>query len=311
MIQHVVHVGVDVSKDELQIDPFDNQVAVVPNTSKGIETLIKRIRAFGGNVRLCCEATGGYEALLITHMLKEKIPLARINPKQARDYAKSCGILAKTDKIDAEVLTAFSEHRNPRLLKEQPGWYEDLRAYVVRRTELIEYQKQEKNHLESTHHSEMKKLIRAHLRQLVRQQEKLEGLIDELIRNEEELEEKVERFTSPKGFGRVVALSALAVMPELGELSDKEATALAGLAPYNSDSGRMRGRRMIRGGRGAMRRGLYMSSVCASQHNEHLSVLYKRLVKAGKPKKVALVAVMRKQICLLNRLAGDPEFVLG
>ncbi len=306
----IVYLGVDVSKPHLDVCDPEHGRFQVANTRKGIARIVEHIRSRpGGPVRLCCEATGGYERLLVVEMREAGIGVAVAHPGRVRAFAKSKGVLAKTDAIDAEIIARYAADNRPEPEPEPEPWQEDLEALLGRRDALVEARKVEKGHLESTRHPAAAKDIRAHIRQLDRRIAGMERRIRELVGAHQDLSSKVDRLSLPKGLGSQSALALAAYVPELGRVSDKEAAALVGLAPYNCDSGNMRGRRIIRGGRSRVRKVIYMAAVTAAHHNPILSEFYQRLLGRGKLKKVALVAVARKLVVLANRMMADPEFV--
>lgn len=302
-----VYVGIDVAKRELEIDSFDQQLSSVPNTTKGIQQLISSLEC-REKVAVCCEATGGYEQLLIEELLLAGIPIARVNARRVRDFARSKGISAKTDKIDARVITAFAEQNQPKRIEPSPAWRNRLRDILKRRDELVAMRTQEIHRLDPKPSKEIQKSIRSLIRSLNNQIERMNATIKEIIQEEEELKVTIKRLTQVNSIGPVSALQLVANVPELGQVTDKEVAALVGVAPFNRDSGTMKGNRCISGGRANVRRALYMAAVCASTHNPILREFYQRLITRGKPPKVALVAVMRKLVVLANRIAADPTF---
>ncbi len=258
---------------------------------------------------VCCEATGGYEALLVRLLMEEGIAVALVNPKRVRDFAKSKGILAKTDKLDAGVLRAFSEQNKPICMEALSAELMELRALLLRREQLVASLNSEKQRLDPKPPQVVMQSIKAHIRVLQRHLDKLEQAIQQLVAIQEDLGERVAGYLRVNSIGMQSALYLTAFMPELGRVSDNQAAALAGLAPFNVDSGMFRGRRTTRGGRPRVRKVLYMAAVCARTHNPILAAFYQRLIEKGKPPKVALTAVMRKLVTLANRIAADPTFV--
>lgn len=304
-----VYIGIDVSKDWLQVDKFDSRPSEVANNVRAIRALVKRLQGYG-EPAICCEATGGYERLLVTELLRAGIEVAVANPKRVRDFARSKGILAKTDKIDAHVLSEFGRQNRPRTRGAEPEWLTPLRQLLVRRDELMAMSKQEKNRLSPAPSAQVVRFIKEHIRLLDKCMATVTQKIDQLVKSEADLSERIQRFTQVKAMGPQSALYLCAFVPELGRISNNEAAALVGVAPYNSDSGNMKGRRSTQGGRARVRKVLYMASVSASRSNPILSAYYQQLVRRGKPPKVALVAVMRKLVCLANRICAKPQFQL-
>jgi transposase len=302
-----VYIGVDIAKESLQMDPFDGMQAEIDNTTKGIRSLIRRLQTIP-HCMICCEATGGYETLLVANLLDAEIPVALVNPRQVRDFARSKGILAKTDKIDAAVVTLFAQQNQPSPMSKPPEWMGTLRSLLIRREELVHMTRQEKCRLDPAPPAPILRTIKAHLRFLLQQISKLEAQIKETTKEHEPLTQQINRFCQVNGLGTQSALYLIAFVPELGHLSDKQASALIGVAPYNDDSGKTKGIRRIRGGRARVRKVLYMAAVSAQQHNPILHEFYNRLIQQGKPPKVALTAVMRKLVVLANRIVSDPSF---
>jgi transposase len=311
MNHKTVHVGIDVSKENLDITPFDNKPVQIKNTSAGIRSLIERIKARPETIIVCCEASGGYEKLLCAMLLASGIEIACVNARRVRSFADSRGILAKTDAIDARVIAAFSEANRPRIIGSAPVWLEEMKALLIRREELMEMRKAEKSRLDPAPHHSVADLIREHILLLNSSVRDIENTLRRLVKKYDELTEKVSRLTSVHSFGMIAATSLLAYIPELGSVTDNQATALAGLAPYNRDSGTMKGKRRVHGGRARIRRALYMPAVGACHRNHVFKEVYERLESKGKPGKVALTAVMRKMVVLANRLMANPDFQIS
>lgn len=305
----IVHIGVDVSKNSLDLTPFDRGGRQIPNTDAGIRRLIKRIERFGAEVRVCCEATGGYEARLCDALVKAGIPVARINPHRSKHYASSKGQFAKTDSIDARLLGEFSAVHMPRLLRPEEPWRRDLKALCIRRQTLIKMALQEESRLEPPPSGVVAKGIRSHIRLLKGRTNKIEQQLRDMRKKIPGIKTLCTRLELLQGIGAITSINLVALVPELGQLTAKQAAKLAGLAPFNDDSGVRTGTRRIQAGRSRVRASLYMGALSAIQHNPVLSVLYKRLLDAGKPPKVAITAVMRRMMIAANRLIADPEFV--
>jgi transposase len=299
------YAGVDVSKARLDVAvrPTGERYSVA-NDPEGIDTLVGRLEEVGFEL-VVLEATGGFERPAAMALAASGIPVAVINPRKARDFAKATGTLAKTDRIDAYVLAYFAE-----ALKPEPRALPDEEALLLseildRRRQLIGMLVAENNRLAATVSEPVKKRIRAHVRWLEK----------ELVRTNRELEEVIEAsptwrknealLRSVPGVGPALARTLLAELPELGTLTHKRICALVGVAPFNHDSGRMRGKRQVWGGRARVRTALYMGAMVASRHNPLIREFYERLVAAGKPKKVALVACMRKLLSILNAVMRD------
>lgn len=311
MNRKTVHIGIDVSKDTLDLSPFDQKPLCVKNTSAGISNLIVRIKALPDKAVICCEASGGYEKLLLAMLPAAEIETACVNARRVRCYAESKGILAKTDKIDARVIAMFSENNNPRAIESRPNWHEEMKSLLIRREELQQMRKAEKCRLDPVPHSTVADLIREHIIHLGVCIRNIEREIRKLMEKDNDLAEKVKRLSSVNSIGFIAATSLLAYLPELGRITDNQAAALAGLVPYNRDSGTKKGKRVVHGGRMRIRNALYMPAVCAIRRNHVWREVYQRLVANGKPGKVAITAVMRKMVVLANRLMADPTFQIS
>jgi len=302
-------IGVDVAKADLAIQ-FPDQLWSTVNTAKGHAAFIKRLGTLGA-VHVICEATGGYERALVCALHQAGIAVSVVNPRQVRDFARACGRLAKTDAIDAQVLADYGMKLKPRA-DAVPADGEDEFAEMVRaRQDLVALITEEIGRREHLRMPALLKLSAARQRQMETQLKKLDVLIDAHVAADAALAAKAGRLQGVCGVGRVSALTVLALMPELGRITDNQASALAGVAPLNHDSGQYRGQRHIAGGRAAVRRVLYMAALTACRRNPILTAFYKRLRENGKPSKVALTAVMRKLIILLNRLLKNPHFILA
>ena len=306
MDAHEVNIGVDVSKSTLTAAFPDGGVRDFANDGRGIAALLAKAR--GLSALVCCEATGGYERALAEACHAAGVPVAVANARRVRDFARGKGLLAKTDAIDARVIARFAAENRPRPAAPQPEWVGRLRALAGRRGDLTADLTRERNRLGTERDRSAARDIRAHIRFL----EKRLGAIEEetaaLRADTPAFAEKAARLELVKGIGPVSARALLAHLPELGAVSGNEASALAGVAPYNADSGTHRGRRRIRGGRAQVRRVLWMAAVSAVRSNPILKAFYDRLVGRGKPHKVALTAVVRKLVCLANKILADPNF---
>lgn len=301
-------IGVDVAKPTLAIQ-FPDHIGSTANTADGHAAFLAQLQTLGP-VHVICEATGGYERALVLALHQARIPVSVINPRQVRDFARACGRLAKTDAIDASVLREYGAKLLPSADPAPTEGAADFAELVRARQELVGLMTDETNRREHARLPALVKLSLARERQLEKQLATLDALIAEHIRANAALTAKAERLQQVAGVGRVSAFTVLALLPELGSLRDTEASALAGVAPLNHDSGQFRGQRHIHGGRAAVRRVLYMAALAATQHNPILKAFYQRLRQNGKPAKLALTAVMRKLVILMNRLLKNPDFVL-
>lgn len=305
-LEQKVYCGVDVSKRYL--DAFiAGQTVRFENTTKGAKALMNR----AGAVHYVFESTGGYERTASWLLLAAGTTVSIVNPGRVREYAKSMGQLAKTDRIDARMITEYAAVATPKPAELPSIEQRNLSVLVERRQQLLSMQIAESNRLDTAGEPAMQKMIQKHLNWLGKQVGKLDQEIDQLIDDHQEMSDKARRIQSVKGLGKVCASTLLAHLPEIGTLSRREIAALAGLAPYNRDSGTFRGRRHICGGRRRLRACLYMAAVCAIRCNPHMTSFYTRLVVDNhRPKKVAITAVMRKLLIAANSAVKNPDFMV-
>jgi transposase len=304
-----VYAGLDIAKASLQLH-LQSKSYDLPNTAQGHAQLIKRLAAIPG-VWLICEATGGYERAVVAALHAAAITLSVINPARVRQFARASGELAKTDPIDAAILTAFGQAFAPPPTPPRTPTEIKITALVTRRVQLLELRVAEAQRADTCADADLRKLFTSWLAQIEKQITKVEALIDALLKVQAPLAHQVQRLDEIMGVGRLTAVMVLATMPELGHLNRRQAAALAGLCPYNRESGQWSGKRCISGGRAEVRRALYMAALSASRSNHLLKPFYDRLIAAGKPPKVALTAVMRKLIVLMNHLLKNPNFSLA
>ena len=294
-------VGIDVSKAYLDVAfrPSGERLRV-SNSESGIAELVARLSTMRPTL-VVLEATGGYQAAVVASLAIAKVPTAVVNPRQVRDFAKATGRLAKTDTIDADVLAHFAE-----VIRPEPRPFVDeqtlaLEALVTRRRQVIEMITAEKNRLAQSHKS-LRSTLKAHINFLQRELQDTNRELDGMLRKTPMWHEHEDLLRTAKGVGRMTIATLFADLPELGTLDNKRIAALVGVAPFNRDSGTHRGKRMIWGGRASVRAALYMAALVASRHNPVIRAFYERLCAAGKPKKVALVACMRKLLTILNAM---------
>ena len=302
MSDSAIYVGIDVAKRWLDIGQRpEGAPSRVSNDAAGISELVARFKVLEPEL-IVLEATGGLETLLVSLLMAEDLPVVVVNPRQVREFARATGRLAKTDAIDAAVLARFGEviRPQPRLLPDAMGLR--LKALVRRRHQLMEMLTGEKNRQKQAS-GEVRQEIEQHIDWLNHVKRGLDSKLDAFIHNSPAWRERDKLFQSVPGVGPGLSRSLLADLPELGRLSHKEIAALAGVAPLNRDSGMFRGKRAVWGGRNVLRGALYMSALVAARHNPKVKSFYLRLVDAGKPKKVALVACMRKLLTILNSIA--------
>jgi transposase len=299
------HVGIDVSKERLDVCSLpDGGTFSVANDRAGIDELLARLLEGVHPELVVLEATGKYERPAAAAVAARGIAVAVVNPRQARDFAKATGRLAKTDRIDAEVLARFAGAVAPRPSVLPDEETRALQAILVRRRQLLEMVVAEKNRLQMAPEA-VPRRVAAHVRWLEKELGRVDRELDEAVRESETWRANEELLRSVPGVGPVLARTLLAELPELGTLPRRRLCALVGVAPFNRDSGTFRGKREVWGGRAPVRAALYMGALVATRHNPILKEFYERLLKAGKPKKVALVACMRKLLSILNAMMRD------
>jgi transposase len=300
-------VGIDVSKDRLDVHlrPGGETFAVGRN-SAGLGQLIERLSALTPSL-VVLEATGGYETVVASALAAARLPLAVVNPRQIRDFARAIGRLAKTDALDAEVIAHFAEavRPDPRPVAEEEALL--LGELVARRRQLIEMMTAERNRRRQLMSKHLIKALDRHLALLQTLLSEIEADIDEAVRGTPAWREKEDLLVSVPGIGPTIARMLIAELPELGTLDRRKIAALAGVAPFNRDSGFFKGRRTITGGRATVRSGLYMSILVTLRRKLPLAHTYQRLRAAGKPAKVAIVACMRKLLTILNAIIRDKK----
>ena len=291
-------VGIDVSKRRLDVAVRHGEEKSFPNDPAGIRGLVAQVKALKPS-GIVLEATGGLEMPLLSALAASGLPVAAVNPRQVRRFAQAAGILAKTDRIDAQVLARFAEAMKPESRPVPNETEQLLSAMITRRDQIVQMIVQEKQRMSSA----LKPLIpaiRRHLRRLKEDLKSLDKDLADQIRSSPAWREKENLLRSVPGIGSVVACSLVADLPELGTLDRKQISALVGVAPFAVDSGQRRGHRRIWGGRAHVRRKLYLATLVATRHNPVIRAFYRRLLAAGKRKKVALVASMRKLLVILN-----------
>lgn len=305
----ILYAGLDVAKDSLQLD-LAGKSHTLTNNAQGHARLLKLLRAHP-LTQIICEATGGYEKPVVRALHAAATPVSIVEAGRVRHYARARGQRAKTDPIDAAVLSAYGRAIEPSPTSPPTALQERLAALSTRRTQLIQSLVAETNR--AAHYTE--KLCRRQHQQFSRLLEKqideCESAILQLIAEDETLQAKAQRLDAIPGVGAVTAATVLAELPELGNISDEAAAALAGVAPYNRDSGNQQGQRHIAGGRATVRCAIYMAALSAVRYDKILKAFYQRLRLAGKKPKVALVACMRKMVVLMNRLLKNPNFQLA
>lgn len=296
-----VFVGIDVAKAELVtgLRPTAESFAV-PNDDAGIAAVVKRLKLLSPAL-IVLEATGGYETAAVASLAAAGLPVVVANPRQVRDFAKATGQLAKTDRVDAFILALFAERVRPPVRPLPDEQTRMLDALLTRRRQLQEMLTAEKNRFAHAQ-DPVRRDIANHIRWLERRVADVDKDLDQTIQQSPVWRAKENLLRSVPGVGPVVSRTLMADLPELGALDRKKIAALVGVAPLARDSGTMRGRRRVWGGRAPVRAVLYMGTLVATKHNPVIRDFYARLVAAGKPKKVALTACMRKLLTILNAM---------
>jgi transposase len=296
-----VFVGLDIAKRhiEVAVHPTHERWRVA-NDESGMLVLAPRLQALQPTL-VVLEATGGYETLAASALAIVGVPMAIVNPRQVRDFGKAIGQLAKTDTLDADRLALFGARVQPEPRGLPDAETQVLLALVQRRRQMTEMLVAERNRA-GLAHAQLRRRLRAHIQWLERELAALDADLAPHIRQSPLWRAKDDLLRSVPGIGPIVSSILLASLPELGQLNRHEIAALVGVAPFNRDSGQLRGTRSIWGGRSAVRGALYMATLVGTRYNPVLAVFYRRLVAAGKPKKVALIAAMRKLITILNSM---------
>src|SRR5438128_1742814 len=290
MKQEVVYCGIDVAKSRLDV-ALSGQRWEVPHTKGAMARLVHGLEGRPFKVQVICEASGGYEKTLMRALHRSGSEVTLVQPNRVRQFARASGILAKTDRIDAVVLVRFAQAIKPAATAAQPLPLLRLRELDTQRAHLTRLLVREENPLAQLQCVQLRRFTRSLIDKVQKQIASIDQRVKELIREDETLRCKAQKLVSFNGVGERTAASLLAQMPELGQLNRRQVAALAGL---DRDSGTMRGKRCIFGGRRALRSGLYMSALTAVRYNPILAPFYRRLLAAGKPPKLALTAVMRK-----------------
>lgn len=301
------HVGIDVAKNAFDLhileDKKEMHFEYQPQQVQECVNLLLKLEV--GLIVL--EATGGYEISLVSELQTAGLPVAVVNPRRIRDFAKASGTLAKTDKLDAAVMARFGETLKPPVSREIDAQTRRMRALVARRNQLVKMHAAENNRMEHAFDKVVIQSVQTILRTVNKEIEKVERQISDGISQQPELKQKAETLKSAKGIGDTTASMLVSELPELGHVNKKEIAALVGVAPMNRDSGQFRGKRMTGGGRRLVRSRLYMPTLVATRYNPVIKKYYQHLLSQGKPKKVALIAAMRKLLVILNTMAKNNQ----
>lgn len=297
----MVNVGIDVSKDNLDVKILPSgEFHHIPNDKKGVKKLVKILTKIFPEL-IVIEPTGGYEKLAYNTLSQAGLKVALVNPKRVRSFATAINKLAKTDKIDAEVLAKFGELIKPPVRPIPDKELTALQAKIRRRTDLVIMKTAESNRL-AVSADEVKQEITEHIKFLNNTIKRIEKEVSKELKEIPEIWKKVQLLQEVPGVGKILAITLILELPELGQLSNKEITALAGLAPITRESGKFKGKKSIYGGRKELRTALYMPVVSAISHNPSIKDFYNRLINKGKLAKVALTACMRKLLVILNSI---------
>jgi transposase len=303
MMNH--YLGIDVSKARLDVHDIEAQTdATFSNDETGITALVGHVRTLAPQL-IVLEATGGLERALVATLLAAHLPAVVVNPRQVRDFARASGRLAKTDRIDARVLAQFARAIRPT---QRPLPDEAAQAFadqLTRRRQLVEMLAMEKNRLKQVPNKLVRQDLRKHIEWLQNRLRASEGELRQAVEDSPAWQARRDLLAEVKGIGEVTVLTLIGLLPQLGHLDRKQIAALVGVAPFNRDSGTLRGKRTVWGGRAAVRQVLYMATLSAVRCNPVLKTFYTRLRANGKAAKVALVACMRKLLTILNAMMRD------
>ena len=300
-----IFVGIDIAKDQVDVHvrPTDERFQL-SRTDAGLAELVARLQPLGPRL-VVLEATGGYEIPVAAVLASAGVPVAVVNPRQIRDYARATGQLAKTDALDARLMALFAEAVQPEVRPLPTPAAQALGDLVTRRRQLVDMLGAERNRHHQARDLRLHRRIATHIRWLTKALAEIEADLGTHIRSSPIWRERDDLLHSVPGVGDVTAHTLIADLPELGHLGRRKIAGLVGVAPMNRDSGHWRGRRTIAGGRPAVRSVLYMATLTAVRFNPAIAQFYQRLVAAGRPKKVALTAAMRKLLTILNAMLRD------
>lgn len=300
-----IYTGLDIAKLNLQLH-LAGRIHDLPNTATGHRRLCKLLAAQPGG-HVLCEATGGYERDVVAALQAAKVPVSILNPARVRHFARAQGQRAKTDNLDAAVLTAYGQALQPKPTAPRTKQEQQLTELVRRRVQLLDALVAQRLQAQPLTLPVLQRQAKSLIRRLEQDIQQIEAQLQALRTQAPALDQRAQKLETIKGVGALTALGMLAELPELGTLNRGQAAALAGLAPHPRDSGQWHGRRTIGGGRPQVRRALYMAALVAARSNHQLKAFYQRLRLAGKPAKVALTAVMRKLVVLMNHLLKSPS----
>ena len=304
MEQQAMWIGIDVSNESLDVAARPTgEFWSVSNTDKGVLGIVARLEPFSPEM-IVVEATGGLEALVVTALASAGLPVVAVNPRQVRNFAKATGRLAKTDKIDAHVIAHFGEAVRPDIRPVKDKGLQELTELITRRRQIIDMLTAEKNRLKRAS-KQVAKDIEAHVAWLKKRLDRTDAELLKRIKKNPLWHEKDVICRSVPGVGPVLSMSLLANLPELGKVSPRQISALVGVAPFNHDSGKYHGRRIVWGGRANVRAVLYMAALVAVRFNPRIKAFYEKLINNGKKPKVAITACMHKLLIILNAMVRD------
>lgn len=304
-----IYAGLDIAKLNLQLH-LAGRLHDLPNTVAGQRRLLKLLAQQPGGVHVVCEATGGYERDVVAALHAAQVPVSVLNPARVRHFARATGQRAKTDNLDAAVLSAYGAALHPKPTAPRSDVEQQLTELIRRRVQVVALLVAQRQQAAQLTVPALRRQAQSLVRRLARDLHQIEAQLQTLRAQAAALQERTQKLEAITGVGTITALGVLAELPELGTLNRRQAAALAGLAPHPRESGQWHGRRTIGGGRAPVRRALYMAALVAARANPHLKAFYQRLRAAGKPAKVALTAVMRKLVVLMNHTLKHPDFVL-
>lgn len=300
-----LYIGIDISQDQLDMASYPgDKIWKYGNDKHGITKITEKLQGIQPQV-IVMEATGGLEVPLREALEQAGLPVAVMNPRRIRDFGRAMGLLAKTDKLDAKVMACFAAKIEPEPRPSPDSDTKYLEHLLERRDQLQEMLTAERNRLKQSLDTAIQKQIQDHIDWIDQEIQDLDKLIKEKIAANPQLQSKIELLRSMKGVGDILSAKLIAKLPELGHLNQREIAALVGLAPFNRDSGRYRGKRTIWGGRAGVRKAFYMPVLAAIRCNTVIRVLYQRLTARGKLKKVAIVACMHKMLTILNSMVKN------
>ena len=297
-------VGIDVSCESLDIAVRPtNEFFSASNTETEIVAVVEKVQALSPKL-VVVEATGGLEVQVVTALACAKLPVVVVNPRQVRDFAKATGTLAKTDKLDAHIIAHFGEAVRPEIRPLKDEKLQELTDLVARRRQIVDMLTAEKNRLKRSSR-QVAQDIKAHISWLEKHLDKTDAELQKRLEDSPLWRKKDEICRSVPGVGRILSMSLLTGLPELGSVSPRQVSALVGVAPFNHDSGKYQGRRIVWGGRANIRSVLYMATLTAIRFNSSIKAFHERLISNGKKPKVAITACMRKLLIILNALIRD------